>query len=106
MGVSGPYTESFSYNQIGNIMTKNGASYTYGTKPHAVTTVKENYDSMKLPILGIIFAIPIILVLAYDLIFKRDRLRNLKPEMRLIFYIVGAFAGLIIVWGIFSLIVP
>ncbi len=38
-GVSGPYSESYSYNQIGNILTKNGASYTYSSKPHAVTQV-------------------------------------------------------------------
>ena len=37
--VSGPYSESYAYNQIGNITSKNGTSYTYGTKPHAVTAV-------------------------------------------------------------------
>jgi RHS repeat-associated protein len=37
--VSGPYSESYAYNQIGNIVTKNGVSYNYGTKPHAVTSV-------------------------------------------------------------------
>ena len=36
---SGPYTESYTYNQIGNILTKNGVSYGYGSKPHAVTSV-------------------------------------------------------------------
>jgi RHS repeat-associated protein len=36
---SGPYSESYSYNEIGNITSKNGVSYTYGTKPHAVTQV-------------------------------------------------------------------
>jgi RHS repeat-associated protein len=38
-GVSGAYTSSFSYDEIGNIVSKNGVSYTYGTKPHAVTQV-------------------------------------------------------------------
>ena len=37
--VSGAYSQSYSYNQIGNITSMNGASYTYGTKPHAVTAV-------------------------------------------------------------------
>ena len=34
-----PYTESYSYDAIGNITAKNGVSYTYGAKPHAVTQV-------------------------------------------------------------------
>jgi len=39
-GASGPYTESYAYNAIGNITNKNGTSYTYGSsKPHAVTAV-------------------------------------------------------------------
>jgi RHS repeat-associated protein len=38
-GVSGPYTQSFAYNQIGNITTMNGTAYTYSAKPHAVTAV-------------------------------------------------------------------
>ncbi|MEW6033336.1 MAG: RHS repeat-associated core domain-containing protein [Chloroflexota bacterium] len=38
-GASGPYTESYAYNAIGNMTSKNGVSYTYGTKPHAVTGV-------------------------------------------------------------------
>ncbi len=37
--VSGPYTESYAFNKIGNITSKNGISYTYSTKPHAVTAV-------------------------------------------------------------------
>ncbi|MBN1692598.1 MAG: hypothetical protein JW845_03485 [Dehalococcoidales bacterium] len=36
---SGNYTESYTYNEIGNIMSRNGVTYTYGTKPHAVTSV-------------------------------------------------------------------
>lgn len=35
---SGPYAESYAYDEIGNITSKNQASYTYGTKPHAVTS--------------------------------------------------------------------
>jgi RHS repeat-associated protein len=40
-GVSGPYTELFTYNQIGNLLTKTGSSYTYGSSSHkhAVTTI-------------------------------------------------------------------
>ena len=38
-GVSGAYTQSYTYNTIGNITSMNGNSYTYGTKPHAVTQV-------------------------------------------------------------------
>jgi RHS repeat-associated protein len=38
-GVSGPYTHSYAYDEIGNITSMNGNSYTYGTKPHAVTAV-------------------------------------------------------------------
>ena len=34
-----PTRKSYSYNQIGNITQMNGTSYTYGTKPHAVTGV-------------------------------------------------------------------
>ena len=37
--VSGPYSESYAYDPIGNITSKGGLSYTYGTKPHAVTAV-------------------------------------------------------------------
>jgi len=33
--VSNAYTQSYAYNQIGNITSMNGTSYTYGTKPHA-----------------------------------------------------------------------
>jgi hypothetical protein len=36
---SGAYSESYSYNQIGNMLTRNGVSYTYptnGVRPHAV----------------------------------------------------------------------
>jgi RHS repeat-associated protein len=46
--VSGAYTQSYTYNTIGNITAMNGNSYTYGTKPHAVTTVGSTsyvYDS-------------------------------------------------------------
>jgi len=38
-GVSGAYSESYIYNTIGNIISKGGNAYTYGTKPHAVTAV-------------------------------------------------------------------
>lgn len=41
-GVTGPYTESFTYNTIGNLTSKNGATYTYGQNgagPHAVTAI-------------------------------------------------------------------
>jgi hypothetical protein len=40
--VSGAYSESYSYNQIGNMLTRNGVSYTYptnGVRPHAVSSV-------------------------------------------------------------------
>jgi hypothetical protein len=40
--VSGAYAESYSYNQIGNMLTRNGVSYTYptsGVRPHAVSSV-------------------------------------------------------------------
>jgi hypothetical protein len=38
--LSGGYAESYSYNQIVNIISKGGISYTYGSsKPHAVTQV-------------------------------------------------------------------
>jgi YD repeat-containing protein len=40
--VSGAYTESFTYNVIGNILTKNGPAYSYGAKPHAVTSAGAN----------------------------------------------------------------
>ena len=36
---AGPYSESYTYNEIGNITSKNGISYSYGSKPHAVTAV-------------------------------------------------------------------
>ena len=49
VGVSGPYTESFSYDVLGNITSKNGTSYTYGgVQPHAVTGVgnyTQDYDA-------------------------------------------------------------
>jgi len=35
--VSGAYANSYAYNQLGNLTSFNGASYSYGTKPHAVT---------------------------------------------------------------------
>jgi YD repeat-containing protein len=36
---SGPYNESYTYDEIGNITSKNGVAYTYGSQPHAVTAV-------------------------------------------------------------------
>jgi len=48
--VTGAYTQSYAYNQIGNITSMNGTSYTYGTKPHAVTAVGSTnytYDAIK-----------------------------------------------------------
>ncbi len=45
---SGAYSESYTYNKIGNILSKNGVAYTYGSKPHAVTQVGETtyvYDA-------------------------------------------------------------
>jgi hypothetical protein len=33
------YTEYYTYNEISNIMSRNGVAYTYGSKPHAVTSV-------------------------------------------------------------------
>jgi RHS repeat-associated protein len=33
------YSQSYSYNAIGNITSMNGIGYTYGAKPHAVTAV-------------------------------------------------------------------
>ncbi|MBI2857996.1 MAG: hypothetical protein HYX90_02860 [Chloroflexi bacterium] len=35
-GVSGPYTESFTYDVLGNITAKNGVGYGY-TKPATLT---------------------------------------------------------------------
>ena len=38
--VSGAYTNSFTYDEIGNMMSKNGVSYSYdSTQPHAVDSV-------------------------------------------------------------------
>ncbi|GEM_PF-2542958 len=49
VGVTGLYTESFSYDVLGNMMSKNGTSYTYGgVQPHAVTSVgayTQDYDA-------------------------------------------------------------
>ncbi|MFA4835693.1 MAG: RHS repeat-associated core domain-containing protein [Dehalococcoidia bacterium] len=48
VSASGAYTQSYSYNQIGNITAMNGSSYSYGSKPHAVTAVgaqSYTYDS-------------------------------------------------------------
>jgi YD repeat-containing protein len=45
--VSGPYTQSIAYDDIGNITAMNGVSYTYGSQPHAVTVIGEisySYD--------------------------------------------------------------
>lgn len=37
-GVTGPYSLNYTYNAIGNIRSKNGVSYVYGSnKPHALT---------------------------------------------------------------------
>lgn len=48
-GVTGPYSENYTFNAIGNILSKNGTSYTYGSsKPHAVTafgSTNYTYDS-------------------------------------------------------------
>jgi YD repeat-containing protein len=42
-GSSGNYSESYTYNALGNLMSKNGAAYTYGSsRPHAVTQVGNN----------------------------------------------------------------
>ena len=39
-GVSNAYTGSYTYDEIGNMASRNGTSYTYGSsKPHAVTQV-------------------------------------------------------------------
>jgi len=37
--VSGDYFETYSYDTIGNITSKNGVTYSYGIQPHAVTQV-------------------------------------------------------------------
>jgi hypothetical protein len=37
--VSGAYSETTTYNQLGNITSKNGNIYTYGARPQAVTAV-------------------------------------------------------------------
>jgi RHS repeat-associated protein len=34
-----PYAETYTYNEIGNILSLNGDAYTYGTQPHAVTQI-------------------------------------------------------------------
>ncbi len=38
-GVSGPYGESYAYDTIGNMTSKNSVAYTYGARPHAVLFV-------------------------------------------------------------------
>ncbi len=46
--VSGAYNQSYAYNEIGNIVSMNGVSYTYGSQPHAVTAVGDTvytYDA-------------------------------------------------------------
>jgi RHS repeat-associated protein len=46
--VSGAYSKTYAYDDIGNITSMGGNSYTYGTKPHAVTqvgTTTYSYDS-------------------------------------------------------------
>jgi len=41
---AGAYSQSYAYNTIGDITSMNGASYTYGSKPQAVTAVgSKNY---------------------------------------------------------------
>lgn len=36
---SNSYTENYTYDQLGNITSRNGVAYTYGAKPHAVIQV-------------------------------------------------------------------
>ncbi|MDO8473915.1 MAG: hypothetical protein Q7T05_08915, partial [Dehalococcoidia bacterium] len=45
---SGPYSQTYAYDILGNITDFNGTAYTYGTKPHAVTSVgayTQSYDA-------------------------------------------------------------
>ncbi|MBK7203490.1 hypothetical protein [Candidatus Amarolinea dominans] len=45
----GQYNHTYAYNAIGNLTSYNGAAYTYGTKPHAVTGAFGNaygYDAV------------------------------------------------------------
>ncbi|MFZ1509887.1 MAG: hypothetical protein WAV74_24215, partial [Anaerolineae bacterium] len=45
----GQYSHTYAYNAIGNLTSYNGAAYTYGTKPHAVTGAFGNayvYDAV------------------------------------------------------------
>ncbi|MCX6011826.1 MAG: hypothetical protein NTV30_00120, partial [Chloroflexi bacterium] len=47
-GVSGAYSNSYAFNTLGNVSSFNGASYSYGSKPHAVTLAGSsayNYDA-------------------------------------------------------------
>lgn len=37
--VSGVYNQTYTYDEIGNITSMNGVSYTYGAKPHAVIAI-------------------------------------------------------------------
>jgi len=39
ISVSGVYSATYTYDEIGNIMSMNGVSYTYGSQPHAATSV-------------------------------------------------------------------
>ncbi|MGI2336857.1 MAG: LamG-like jellyroll fold domain-containing protein [Dehalogenimonas sp.] len=46
--VSGAYSQAYAYDEIGNLTAMNGATYTYGAKPHAVTMVDDTsyaYDN-------------------------------------------------------------
>jgi RHS repeat-associated protein len=44
LSVSGAYSDNYTYSEIGNIVSANGTSYTYGSQPHAVTSVgSDNY---------------------------------------------------------------
>jgi RHS repeat-associated protein len=41
--VSGPYSHSYAYDEIGNITSMNGSSYTYGgSQPHGVTDIGDD----------------------------------------------------------------
>jgi hypothetical protein len=50
--ISGAYTYSVSHDEIGNITNLNGNTYSYGTKPHAVTSVGSTSTPAGKPKLG------------------------------------------------------